>query len=175
MSNVSLNDINNINFNDIDNNKDNIKKSYRKQVERELELKKKQLKDIPIEKKLRPNDLHRIAQKTDVSIFDEELCSIWTGYITNLNNKKKGTYINFYFKNKKKVALHRLLYTNFVGKLNDSDYIKYTCDNKGKCCNVNHMVKFEYSYTENMKKNKNRKKKKNINETLSDDFKVVIY
>jgi hypothetical protein len=44
---------------------------------------------------------------------------------------------NFYF-NGKKVALHRLLYNNFLGDLDDSEYLKYNCENKGKCCNLNH-------------------------------------
>ena len=111
-------------------------------------MKRRQLEDIPQTQKLRGSDIQRIVQHTPTSIFDLEECSIWSGYITNLNNKKKGTYINFYFKDKKKVALHRLLYANFVGELNDADYIKYSCQNKGQCCNVNHMVRFKYNDTD---------------------------
>lgn len=114
-------------------------------IERERELKRRQLTAIPASKKLRPNDIHRIVQHTDNSIFDNERCCLWTGYITNLKNKRKGTYINFYFRDKKKVALHRLLYINFKGKISNRDYIKYSCVNKGKCCNINHMVRFEYT------------------------------
>src|SRR5205823_3567405 len=113
------------------------------------ELKRKQLPNIPASKKLRPNDIHRIVQHTDNSIFDEEKCCLWTGYITNLKNKRKGTYINFYFKDKKKVALHRLLYANFKGSISSKDYIKYSCANKGKCCNINHMVRCEYNASDN--------------------------
>lgn len=122
-----------------------IKISKKVQMERERELKRRQLPNVPLSKKLRPNDIHRIVQHTDNSIFDEEKCCLWTGYITNLKNKRKGTYINFYFKDKKKVALHRLLYANFKGEISNTDYIKYSCTNKGKCCNVNHMVRFEYN------------------------------
>ncbi len=125
-----------------------IKISKKKQMERERELKNRQLPNVPSSKKLRPNDIHRIVQHTDNSIFDEEKCCLWTGYITNLKNKRKGTYINFYFKDKKKVALHRLLYANFKGEISMKDYIKYSCPNKGKCCNINHMVKFEYNSNE---------------------------
>lgn len=124
---------------------DNVKLSKRVQLEREKEMKRKQLNNIPASKRLRPNDIHRIVEHTDNSIFDEERCCLWTGYITNLRNKKKGTYINFYFREKKKVALHRLLYANFKGEISINDYIKYSCHNKGKCCNINHMVKFEYN------------------------------
>ena len=65
--------------------------SKKKQMERERELKNKQLPNVPASKKLRPNDIHRIVQHTDNSIFSEEKCCLWTGYITNLKNKRKGT------------------------------------------------------------------------------------
>ena len=76
------------------------------------------------------------------SIFSSN-CSLWTGYITNDKNINKGVYINFYY-NKKKIALHRLLYANYVGEISDKEYIKYNCINKGKCCNIHHMSKFTY-------------------------------
>jgi hypothetical protein len=125
-----------------------IKVSKTKQLERERELKAKQLPNVPQSKKLRSSDIHRIVQHTNTSIFDEEECCVWTGYITNLKNKRKGTYINFYFRDKKKVALHRLLFANFKGEINEKDYIKYSCPNKGKCCNIHHMVRFEYNSNE---------------------------
>ncbi|VBB18002.1 hypothetical protein YASMINEVIRUS_465 [Yasminevirus sp. GU-2018] len=125
-----------------------IKISKKVQMERERELKRKQLPNVSPSKRLRPNDIHRIVQHTDNSIFDEDKCCLWTGYITNLKNKRKGTYINFYFRDKKKVALHRLLYANFKGEISNKDYIKYSCANKGKCCNINHMVRFEYNAAE---------------------------
>ena len=71
---------------------------------------------------------------------------MWTGYITNANNINKGTYVNFYFRNKK-VALHRLLYSNFVAPLDSTEYLKFTCVNKGVCCSVYHYEKFKYSKT----------------------------
>jgi hypothetical protein len=75
---------------------------------------------------------------------------VWDGYITNSKNTRKGTYINFFFRNKK-VALHRLLYENFIGALNDDYYLKFSCDDnetKGKCCNTNHMIKYKYNLYE---------------------------
>ena len=122
-----------------------IKLTKKKLLDRELELKRKQLQSCPQSKMFRTGDIQRIVQHTSTSIFDKEKCAIWTGYVTNLQNKKKGTYINFYFRNKKKVALHRLLYANFKGIINSNEYIKYSCSNKGMCCNINHMVKFEYN------------------------------
>lgn len=151
-------------------------------IERERELKQKQLKNVPLSKKLRPSDINRIVRHTDRSIFDNDDCCIWTGYITNLKNKRKGTYINFYFRDKKKVALHRLLFTNFKENISDEDYIKYSCDNKGKCCNINHMIKFEYNSNEKTDtesidekpiKKRKEKKEKNQDDEI-DDFKITI-
>lgn len=111
------------------------------------ELVTNQLKTVPPNRRLIHKDLARITKYVDSSIFDEEKCCIWDGYVTNAKNAKKGTYINFFFRNKK-VALHRLLYENFVGPLGDDYYLKFSCDdeeNKGKCCNVNHMLKYKYN------------------------------
>lgn len=124
---------------------DKVKLAKKKIADREAELKRRQLPNVPSSKAFRPTDIQRIVQHTTTSIFDKEDCALWTGYITNLQNRRKGTYVNFYFRNKKKVALHRLLYANFKGEINAAEYIKYSCSNKGRCCNVNHMVKFEYN------------------------------
>lgn len=107
------------------------------------ELIAKQIK-VNNSNKLSVPDIKRISKNIVTSIFNLNECSIWDGYITNLNVKNRGTYINFYFK-KKKVALHRLLYNNYVSVLNKDEYIKYTCENKGKCCNINHMKKYKYN------------------------------
>jgi hypothetical protein len=94
-----------------------------------------------INKKLSYNDMARIVKHINKSIFGEE-CTLWDGYVTNINNNVKSQYVNFYFKDRK-VALHRLLYVNFVGDIADNEYIKYKCENKGICCNVNHLNKFD--------------------------------
>ena len=104
-----------------------------------IELIKNQKKDISHDKKLSYNDLKRISKYLSNSIFGEE-CSLWNGYITVIKNEEKNSYINFYF-NSKKHALHRLLYINYIGELADSEYIKFNCNNKGKCCNINHIHK----------------------------------
>ena len=117
------------------------------------ELISKQLKNVvPPSKKLQYSDLKRICKYIDRSIFlnkksESVNCCIWTGYITNEKNSNKGTYINFFYKNKK-MALHRLLYINYVGELLSNEYLKFTCENKGKCCNVNHLEKFKYHCNE---------------------------
>ena len=99
------------------------------------ELFNNQKKNLSYDKKLSYNDLKRISKYLTTSIFVDK-CSIWHGYIST----SKNIYINFYF-NKKKHALHRLLYINYIDNLEDYEYIKYTCDNKGICCNINHMYK----------------------------------
>jgi hypothetical protein len=127
------------------------------------ELLQKQLKTVPGDKKFRYNDLKRLCKYITSSIFDDDVCSLWKGYVTNTNNVSKGIYINFYFKGKK-TALHRLLYINFVGPLTDDEYLKFSCEHKGKCCNVTHLKKFSYVKKE---KPKEVAKKRVINPDLT--------
>jgi hypothetical protein len=126
------------------------------------ELMTRQLDGIHIDKRLRYSDLKRICKYVDVSIFDPTQCCMWTGYVTNAGNASKGTYINFYFRGKK-VALHRLLYSNFVEELTDDEYLKFSCENKGKCCNIDHLKKFKYrNPSDTVPKRKEVKKKKGV-------------
>ncbi len=106
-----------------------------------VELIKQQKKTTPPDKKLLYNDLKRISKYLNTSIFGES-CSLWTGYVTIIksDDKSANSYINFYY-NGKKYAIHRLLYINYIGDLLDSEYIKFKCMNKGKCCNINHFYK----------------------------------
>jgi hypothetical protein len=122
----------------------------------------KQLKNVDASKKFKLNDIHRICKYVNSSIFTKDACCVWTGYITNKYNLVKGTYINFYFKNKK-LALHRLLYINFVGPLTNEEYIKFTCNNKGICCNINHLKKYKY----------NKKPNNNANDLENNDEPVA--
>ena len=103
-----------------------------------LELIKYQRKDIPYEKKLLYNDIKRLNKYINNSIFNQE-CSLWNG---NVSTVKNNNYINF-FLNRKKIALHRILYFNYIGDILDSEYIKFNCQNKGLCCNINHFYKID--------------------------------
>lgn len=103
-----------------------------------LELIQSQRKDCRESKKLNLSELRRISKNLDNSIFDQSKCSIWNGYITNNNSDIKPSYINFYFRNKK-IALHRLLFENYVNDIDKNQYLKYICSNKGICCNINHI------------------------------------
>lgn len=91
--------------------------------------------NCPLDKRLSIKDLNRIHIKSGDYLNSTE-CILWKGYITS----NKTEYINFYF-NGRKMALHRLLYINFKGHLKDNDYLEYICNNKGKCCNINHINK----------------------------------
>lgn len=144
------------------------------------ELIKKQRNNIPNDKKLQLNDLKRICKHINYSIFDKKICSIWSGYITNHNNSTKGTYINFYYK-KKKVALHRLLYYNFIDDINTDEYLKFSCNNKGTCCNIYHLKKFKYHKKKKSCENTiHNKKNKNYitiinNNCINDEIKKKLY
>tara|TARA_B100001093_G_scaffold519434_1_gene608457 strand:- start:1683 stop:2111 length:429 start_codon:yes stop_codon:yes gene_type:complete len=106
------------------------------------ELITKQRHQCDISKKLSLQDIKRISKNLNSSIFKENSCSLWKGYVTNKTKETKSSYINFYFRHRK-VALHRLLYENYISNLNDNQYIKYSCENKGVCCNINHMYIIE--------------------------------
>lgn len=97
-----------------------------------------QKKGLPYKMRLDLEDIKRIVENINTSPFDENECCIWDGYITNNNEKCK--YINFYFKHRK-IALHRLLYINYVCNLENKNYLKFTCQNKGTCCNIKHIEK----------------------------------
>jgi len=114
-----------------------------------------QLDDININNKLSIKDFKRIANNINSSIFDNDSCCIWKGYITKTYNGSK--YINFYL-NKRKTALHRLLYINFKNKLLDKQYIKFLCQNKGICCNINHINTCEKKVFKKYKKEINNLK-----------------
>ena len=110
------------------------------------ELLSNQLKKVDKNKKLDYKDMKRLSKYLPKSIFQKDTCVIWNGYITNKDNIDKGVYINFYYRNKK-YALHRLLYINFIGILYDDEYLRFTCENKGCCCNINHFYNF-HSFVE---------------------------
>lgn len=119
------------------------------------ELIKNQRKNLILERKLKLSDLKRISSYLSTSIFEKK-CTIWNGYITEFKNNSY--YINFYF-NGKKHALHRLLYYNFIDDIEDSEYLKYTCIDKGKCCCIFHFTKINH-----VEKNNNLSKQIDISE-----------
>lgn len=107
------------------------------------ELIQNQREYIPSQYKLRLEDISRISCYVTASLFQDDCCE-WKGFLN-----EKNLYINFFF-NKKKMSLTRLLYINYIGDLEQNEYITNSCGNKGKCCCINHIVK----------KNKGKKLKK---------------
>jgi len=134
------------------------------------ELLSNQLKKVDTAKKFEYSDIKRISKYLDNTIFNHDECVLWKGYITNFNNQSKGVYINFYFQ-KKKYALHRLLYSNYIGTLYDDEYLKFTCQNKGVCCNINHLTKFKYNNEKDNNINNNEKNTNNNNIFIKDNSK----
>ena len=131
----------------------------------------KQKKDAEKKYFLELNDIIRLLKNLDNSIFNLDECVIWKGYLTKCNNNKS-CYVNFYLK-KRKLALHRILYINFIGKLDNKHYLKFTCDNPGKCCNVNHILKVCDEITDNNIKNDIIKDfSSNIINDISNNFEI---
>ena len=113
------------------------------------EILERQLKNISEDMKLSNSDIKRILKYTTTSIFDKNECCIWQGSII----KNNGLYINFFFNNKK-IALHRLLYINFINNLEKNTYLSYSCINPGICCNINH-IKIKKNIKKNISNNNN--------------------
>ena len=142
------------------------------ELERYLELSNNQLDEVDPSRKLSVNDMGRLLRYTKSSLFNDDECCLWNGYIANKKGiNKKVKYAYFYFK-KQKVALHRILFENYKDTLSNDEYIKFDCKNKGKCCNINHMNKFKYELKK-PKKVIEKKVKKDL--ILEDNLKIIIY
>ena len=97
---------------------------------------KNQKEHTELKSKLSLSDLKRLTNNLSKDIFNDE-CSVWEGPILMANNKE---YISFFI-NGKKISLNRILYKNYIGNLDDNEYLKYTCPNKGRCCSLKHIYK----------------------------------
>jgi len=103
-----------------------------------IQMLQHQRKNLSYKLRLDLDDLKRIVENINIDFFTNiHDCCLWNGYIT-VNDKSK--YINFYFKHRK-IALHRLLYINYIEDLTNKMYLKFKCNNKGICCNINHLEK----------------------------------
>ncbi len=98
----------------------------------------KQLNDVEPKYRLNSKDIIRLSSYINSDPFDENICCKWLGAISKSTHNSK--YINFWF-NKKKQALHRILFLNYKGELPKNKYLRFNCPNqnmKGICCNINH-------------------------------------
>jgi hypothetical protein len=101
---------------------------------------KNQIKDIDLTKKFTLSDIRRLTNNLNDDIFGDN-CVLWNGPILNSNNKD---YISFFIQGKK-YSLNRLLYINYKENLKSNEYLKYSCENNGKCCTINHLIKIKKS------------------------------
>jgi hypothetical protein len=102
-------------------------------------LYEKQLDNVDPKYHLNEKDIVRLSTYIGSDPFAEKDCCEWKGAISNSSHQSK--YINFWF-NKKKQALHRILYLNYRGELPKNKYLRFNCKNtkmKGICCNINHL------------------------------------
>lgn len=110
------------------------------------EMIRNQLESVAPDLRLLQSDMQRMVRFLKTSIFSPGACSLWQGYVTDRTVKKKGSYVNFFFHGKK-FALHRLLYINFLGPLDEDEYVKFRCNHKGYCCSVHCLDKQKYRHT----------------------------
>ena len=110
------------------------------------EMIRNQLENIDLDRRLLHADMQRMVRYLNTSIFLSGTCSLWQGYVTDRTVRNKGSYVNFFFHGKK-FGLHRLLYINFLGPLNDDEYVKFRCQHKGYCCSVHCLEKQKYRRT----------------------------
>lgn len=136
-----------------------------------VELINNQIDDIDNKKKLDVRSLQRISRNIDNSIFGDK-CVIWQGYITYIESTNVH-YVNFFFDGKKH-ALHRLLYLNFIGEVKANEYLKYSCNNKGKCCNINHIYKINSKKTLDFEKKNQLENNKNSENLLNKTVKKTL-
>jgi len=107
-----------------------------------------QKEHVELKSKLLLSDLNRLTNNLSKDIFCDE-CSLWNGSIITTNNKE---YINFFI-NGKKISLNRILYKNYIGELYDNEYLKYSCNNKGRCCTLKHLYKINKKIQDKKKEN----------------------
>ena len=105
---------------------------------------KNQKETVELKSKLLLSDLKRLTNNLSQNIFCDD-CSLWNGPILVANNKE---YISFFI-NGRKVSLNRILYKNFVDDLDEKEYLKYSCSNKGRCCTIKHFYKVNKKPKEN--------------------------
>jgi len=87
-------------------------------------------------------DLVRLSKYIPASPFySNNKCCTWTSKKKNIRN-----YITFHYRNKK-TTLSRLFYINYIGDLARNEYVSFSCNNRGHCLNINHIVKKTYSST----------------------------
>jgi hypothetical protein len=94
-------------------------------------LQRNKVPDIGLYGKMTFFDLKRVDLLISGDITKSSNCCLYKGHIKN------SSYCTFSFKGKKTSVL-RLLYHNMISDINPNVKIKYSCENKGICCNLSH-------------------------------------
>ncbi len=76
-------------------------------------------------------DIQRVERNIQKDIFANECC-IYKGEIKN-------GFASISYKSKK-VSVQRLLYHNYIGTIRRNQIIQYSCENKGLCCCLEHLI-----------------------------------
>lgn len=76
-------------------------------------------------------DIQRIERNIQADIFSD-ICCIYKGEVKN-------GFASISYKGKK-VSVQRLLYHNYIGMIRRNQIIQYSCDNKGLCCCLSHLI-----------------------------------
>ena len=132
------------------------------------EILARQLNNLPENYKISYKDFLRILKYIKSSLLCEDFCCIWTGNVTQ-NDDGQNEYISFVFR-KDKISLQRLLYINFIGPLQDNEDIKYKCKNKGRCCNINHLIKMTKEEKDKKVEEKIQKEKEELKRSFTIEF-----
>lgn len=132
-----------------------------------------QLKNVDHKYRLNTKDIIRLSSYINSDPFSETDCCKWRGAISKSTHQSK--YINFWF-NKKKQALHRILYLNYKGELQKNKYLKFTCQNpnmRGICCNINHIILINENDDEDNNEIKKETKDNKLNSDSSDKIELT--
>ena len=64
------------------------------------------------------------------------------GMELNMNIQQNGNKYNLIYP---KIIKYYEGMINYIGDISVDEYIKFSCDNKGKCCCIHHMKKYSYN------------------------------
>jgi hypothetical protein len=95
-----------------------------------VDMQRRNVPDVGNYGKLIYSDIKRLDRFIDGDIFGN-MCCLYNG-------ERKSNYTTMSFRSKK-ISVLRLLYHNYTADITRTDKIKYVCDNKGICCNLNHI------------------------------------
>ena len=92
---------------------------------------RREVPDIGLYGKLNFEDLKRVDKSISGDITNSKDCCLYNGTVVGEN------YSTFSYKGKK-TSLIRILYHNLVADNKPDMKVKWSCENKGLCCNLSH-------------------------------------